>query len=55
MEKTKEINAAICRNFLMALGHAARNATTAIYIERDRKKIDDANRRVIDWVFYGKK
>ena len=39
----------------LALGHAARNATTAIYIERDRKKIDDANRRVIDWVFYGKK
>lgn len=39
----------------LALGHAARNATTAIYIERDRKKIDKANRRVIDWVWYGKK
>jgi integrase len=39
----------------LALGHSARNATTAIYIERDRKKIDKANRRVIDWVWYGKK
>ena len=39
----------------LALGHSARNATTAIYIERDRKKIDEANRRVIDWVLYGKK
>lgn len=39
----------------LALGHSARNATTAIYIERDRKKIDDANRRVLDWILYGKK
>jgi integrase len=39
----------------LALGHSARNATTAIYIERDRRKIDEANRRVIDWVLYGKK
>lgn len=39
----------------LALGHSSRNATTAIYIERDRKKVDDANRRVIDWVLYGKK
>ena len=39
----------------LALGHSARNATTAIYIERDRRKIDEANRRVIDWVWYGKK
>lgn len=38
-----------------ALGHAAENATTAIYIDRNRKKVDDANRRVLDWVLYGKR
>lgn len=37
-----------------ALGHAAENATTAIYIHRNQKKVDDANRRVLDWVLYGK-
>lgn len=36
-----------------ALGHAAENATTAIYIRRNQKKVDDANRKVIDWVLYG--
>ena len=39
----------------LALGHSARNATTDIYIERDRKKVDDANRRVIDYIYYNKK
>lgn len=38
-----------------ALGHAAENATTAIYIDRNRKKVDNANRRVLDWVLYGKR
>lgn len=38
-----------------ALGHAAENATTAIYIRRNQKKVDDANRKVIDWVLYGKR
>ena len=37
------------------LGHAARNSTTAVYIQRDTKKVDDANRRVIDYVLYGKR
>lgn len=39
----------------LALGHAATNATTSIYIERDLRKVDEANRRVIDLVLYGKK
>ena len=38
-----------------ALGHAARNSTTAIYIERNIRKVDEANRKVIDWVLYGKR
>ena len=38
-----------------ALGHAAENRTTEIYIRRNRKKVDKANRRVIDFVLYGKK
>jgi hypothetical protein len=39
----------------LALGHAVANSTTSIYIERDRRKIDAANRRVIDWVLYNKR
>ena len=39
----------------ITLGHASRNSTTAIYIERDQCKVDEANRRVIDWVLYGKR
>ena len=35
----------------LALGHASANATTAIYIERNLRKVDEANRRVIDYVF----
>lgn len=38
-----------------ALGHAARNSTTAIYIERNIRKVDEANRKVIDWVLYDKR
>lgn len=38
-----------------ALGHGYGNATTAIYINPSRDKVDRANRKVIDWVFYEKK
>ena len=34
----------------LALGHTPRNTTTDIYIRRDLQKVDDANRRVIDYV-----
>lgn len=37
----------------MALGHSQINRTTFIYIQPDQKKVDDANRRVIDH-FLGK-
>ncbi len=37
-----------------ALGHGG-NTVTDIYIDFDRKKVDEANRRVIDFVLYGKK
>ncbi len=37
----------------LALGHAGENATTEIYIRRNIHKVDDANRRVLDWVFNG--
>lgn len=37
-----------------ALGHGYGNRITAIYIDFDRRKVDEANRRVIDWVLYGK-
>lgn len=39
----------------MALGHASEHKTTDIYILRNRKKVDKANRIVLDWVLYGKK
>lgn len=38
-----------------ALGHSFGNKTTAIYIKKDERKIDEANRRVLDWVLYDKK
>lgn len=38
-----------------ALGHEMGNSVTAIYIDFDRRKVDEANRRVIDWVLYEKK
>ena len=37
----------------MALGHSVKSVTDT-YIQFDRKKIDEANRRVIDYVLYGK-
>lgn len=38
-----------------ALGHDMGNSTTAIYINFDMKKVDAANRKVIDYVMYGHK
>lgn len=37
-----------------SLGHGG-NTVTDIYIDFDRNKVDEANRRVLDWVFYGKR
>ena len=37
-----------------ALGHGG-NTVTDIYIDFDERKIDEANRKVLDWVLYGKK
>lgn len=36
------------------LGHEYGNKITAIYINYDNRKVDIANRKVIDWVLYGK-
>lgn len=38
-----------------ALGHGMGNRTTAIYIDFDMRKVDEANRKVLDWVLYAKK
>jgi len=39
----------------LGLGHTvAGHTTTAIYIKRKREKVDDANRKVLDYVFYGR-
>ena len=37
-----------------ALGHG-NNTVTDIYIDFDQRKVDKANRRVLDWVLYGKR
>lgn len=39
----------------LALGHSGENRVTDIYIKRNQKKVDVANRRVLDWVLYGKR
>lgn len=39
----------------LALGHAGANSTTEIYIRRNLKKVDRANRIVLDWVLYNKR
>ena len=36
------------------LGHELGNSTTAIYINFNMKKVDVANRKIIDYVLYGK-
>ncbi|MCH5225080.1 MAG: site-specific integrase [Muribaculaceae bacterium] len=38
----------------LSLGHGSKTVTD-IYIDEDLEKIDEANRRVMDWVLYGKK
>lgn len=38
-----------------ALGHDMGNTTTAIYINFNQAKVDEANRRVIDFVMYGRR
>lgn len=37
-----------------ALGHGG-NTVTDIYIDFDQRKVDEANRQVLDWVLYGKR
>lgn len=39
----------------LALGHGDGHELTRIYLDEDRQKIDEANRRVLDWVLYGKR
>lgn len=39
----------------LALGHSGENRVTDIYIRRNQQKADEANRRVLDWVLYGKR
>lgn len=36
-----------------ALGHKSGVDVTEIYLDKDRRKIDEANRKVLDWVLYG--
>lgn len=38
-----------------ALGHSFGCETTAIYINFNNRKVDEANRKVLDWVLYGKR
>ena len=38
-----------------ALGHSDGHDTTNIYINEDLSKVDEANRKVLEWVLYGKK
>lgn len=37
------------------LGHKSSHNITAIYIKKDQRRIDEANRRVIDYVLYNKR
>lgn len=39
----------------LALGHGSKNPVTDIYLDEDMGLIDNANRRVLDWVLYGKR
>lgn len=38
-----------------ALGHSGGHTVTDIYIDKGQRLVDEANRRVLDWVLYGKK
>ena len=37
------------------LGHKTGHRITEIYIQKDQRKVDEANRKVIDYVLYNKK
>lgn len=37
------------------LGHQYGSKTTAVYVDFDQARADEANRRLIDWVLYGKR
>lgn len=37
----------------LALGHGDGNPVTSVYIKEDLRVVDEANRRVLDWVLYG--
>ncbi len=39
----------------LALGHGDGNPVTSVYIDEDLRVVDEANRRVLDWVLYGKR
>lgn len=39
----------------LALGHGDGHSLTHIYLDEDLQKIDEANRRVLDWVLLGKR
>lgn len=38
-----------------ALGHSGGETVTDIYLDKDPQLVDEANRRVLDWVLYGKR
>lgn len=38
-----------------ALGHSWGASITEVYLNRDQRLVDEANRRVLDWVLYGKR
>lgn len=38
-----------------ALGHSGGETVTDIYLDKDPRLVDEANRRVLDWVLYGKR
>lgn len=38
-----------------ALGHSGGETVTDIYLDKDMRLVDEANRRVVDWVLYGKR
>lgn len=38
-----------------ALGHSGSETVTDIYLDKAPKLVDEANRRVLDWVLYGKR
>lgn len=39
----------------LSLGHGDGNPVTSVYIDEELRVVDEANRRVLDWVLYGKR